>query len=76
MSCEQPTDCPRLQFTLQETRCPSCRGQLLIFVGEYVSWEDCLSCDRSGLIAWSSWQPGLVPAAPTPVPVWTIGGPS
>lgn len=36
--------------------CPSCDGECLVMVGQFVSWEECLSCGRIRSLAWSSWQ--------------------
>ena len=43
-------------FSIQMSECPDCRADMFIYVGLYISWEECLSCRYSRLIGWSSCQ--------------------
>lgn len=42
------------------TACDSCGGNRLVLVGQFVTWEDCLSCGRHRVLAWSGWPVDVV----------------
>ncbi len=33
-----------ISASVQAGKCPSCDGDLLIYVGLYLSWQECLNC--------------------------------
>ena len=53
-STEPPAD--ELAFNIQMSECPDCRGSMIIYIGAYISWEECLSCRYSRLLGLSSYQ--------------------
>lgn len=48
--------------TVQAMACPWCQGRSVLFTSDYISWQECPSCDRSQLVAWASCQPAVVPS--------------
>lgn len=44
--------------------CGACGGTVLVFTGDFVTWGRCLSCERTGIVAWVSCQPLTVGSNP------------
>jgi len=54
MSC-RPDVRPDMPVDVQITRC-SCGECALVFTGEFICWERCVSCASHRLLGWTSWQ--------------------
>ena len=54
---------PEYRPVVAESRC-SCGGFLLAFTGDFVSWNHCIACGRSELIAWVSYRPVTLGGSP------------
>jgi len=79
MTCPTANDSSqpdRQSFAIQTSTCPSCEGDTLIVVGPYTSREECLSCGRTGTVAWVSWQTEPVHLSnPAPIRGWALNRP-
>jgi hypothetical protein len=54
----------------KELPCRSCGGVLMVFAGDYVTWDRCVSCGRSEVIGWVSCQPGTLRPGLEPALGW------
>ena len=51
-------------LAVQAIVCEWCNAEAVLFVGNYISWEECPSCDQSRLVGWASCQPQFVLTKP------------
>lgn len=51
-----PIVCPDSGPVFAKNRC-QCGGLMLVLAGDFVSWNYCIACEQSELIAWVSYRP-------------------
>lgn len=61
-----PIVCPDSGPVFAKNRC-QCGGLMLVLAGDFVSWNYCIACGKSELVAWMSCRPATLGCPPEKV---------